>query len=139
MKGLIKITSAILLVAIALLAISCNAAKGDAFEALQSDASDSTTTEANTEKKTEKSTANADTRPELSVLFIGNSYTYYNSLASIFRTLAAKAGYRVKVSEITKGGYTLEKFADPSDAEGKRVADALDEKNAGKYDFVILQ
>ena len=74
------------------------------------------------------------------VLFIGNSFTYYNDMPSTyFLSLAAKAGYRVRVTAITKGGYTLEKFADPADEQGKRVAEALDAKNAGKYDYVVLQ
>ena len=139
MKRILALILALLMIfSVAFGVVSCNSGEGAPTDAPTEPPTDAPT-EKNTEKKTEKSTANADTRPELSVLFIGNSYTYYNSLASIFRTLAAKAGYRVKVTEITKGGYTLEKFADPSDAEGKRVADALDEKNAGKYDFVILQ
>ena len=98
-------------------------------------------TEAPTEKETkEKYTVNNDTRPELNVLFIGNSYTYYHDMPSTyFFTLAAKAGYRVRATAITKGGYTLERFADPDDEYGKKVAEALDEKNAGKYDYVILQ
>jgi hypothetical protein len=128
-----------MLFAVMLGAVSCNPddeIKGDEATAAPSDEP----TEEPTEKKTEeKSTANADTRPELNVLFIGNSYTYYNSLWTIFRAFATKAGYKVKVSSITSGGYTLEKFADPNDEQGKKVAEALDIKNVGIYDFVVLQ
>ena len=57
MKGLIKITSAILLVVIALLAISCNTTAEDVSEPLLSDTfGDTESTEKDTEKKTEKST-----------------------------------------------------------------------------------
>ena len=57
MKGLIKITSAILLIALALLAISCNTTAEDVSEPLLSDTfGDTESTEKDTEKKTEKST-----------------------------------------------------------------------------------
>lgn len=94
-----------------------------------------------TEKLTEdKYVPVVDTRPKLSVLFIGNSYTYYNNMpTTFFRGLATKHGYRVTVETVLSGGYTLEKFADPDDEQGKKVAKALDPANAGKYDFVILQ
>ena len=75
---------------------------------------------------------------EYSILFIGNSYTFFNDMPTVyFQTMAKACGYQVKVTSITKGAYTLEKFANPEDPYGKLVANAL----AGyeKYDFVILQ
>ena len=139
MKRILSFILAMLMIsAVAFGVVSCNSGEDTPTDA-PSEAQTDAPTEKNTEKKTEKSTANADTRPELSVLFIGNSYTYYNSLWTIFRGLASKAGYKVTVSSITSGGYTLEKFADPDDEHGKKVAEALDPKNAGKYDFVVLQ
>ena len=73
-----------------------------------------------------------------SVLFIGNSYTFYNDMPTIyFENMAKACGYNVKVSSITKGAYTLEKFADPSDNYGRMVHNAL--SVPGTYDFVILQ
>ena len=117
--------------------VSCQVEESD--ETL-TDAPTDQPTDLPTEKETrEKSTQKVDTRPELSVLFIGNSYTYYNDMSSIFRGLASKLGYRVKVTAITSGGYTLEKFANPDDTNGAKVAQALDAKNIGKYDYVVLQ
>ena len=115
MKRILALILALLTIfSVAFGVVSCNSGEGAPTDAPTEPPTDAPTepptdapTEKNTEKKTEKSTANADTRPELSVLFIGNSYTYYNSLASIFRTLAAKAGYRVKVTEITKADTRL--------------------------------
>lgn len=73
-----------------------------------------------------------------SVLFIGNSYTFYNDMpTAIFEKLAAGAGFEIKTTAITKGGYQLYRYADPTDEYGAKVAAALTE--AGKYDFVILQ
>ena len=73
-----------------------------------------------------------------SVLFVGNSYTFYNDMPTVyFENMAKACGYSVKVTSITKGAYTLEKFADPGDPYGKMVDTAL--SAAGAYDFVILQ
>ena len=72
------------------------------------------------------------------ILFIGNSYTYYNDMPTkIFGSFAEKAGFAVVVKSITKGGYTLAQFANPDDAYGAQVEEALT-KDA-TYDFVILQ
>ncbi len=73
-----------------------------------------------------------------SILFIGNSYTYYNDMPSaIFSELLKADGREVEVTAITKGGWTLEKFADPTDTYGAAVDAALSE--SGKYGIVILQ
>lgn len=75
-----------------------------------------------------------------SILFIGNSYTYFNKMPEIFKAIAESSGVAVKIDAITKGGYTLMKHADPTEEfTGKRVADALTEENRGKFDYVILQ
>ena len=74
---------------------------------------------------------------EYSVLFIGNSYTYFNEMPDIFKNIAADLGYRVKVVSITKGGYQLYKHADPMDPIGEKVDAAL--CSGKKFDFVILQ
>ena len=73
-----------------------------------------------------------------SVLFIGNSYTYYNDMpTSIFKRIAESAGYEVDVTAITKGSHKLSQFADPTDEYGAKVEKAL--TGTEKYDFVILQ
>ena len=42
------------------------------------------------------------------ILFIGNSYTYYNStVPEEFRKIALSAGYTVNVDSVTKGSYFL--------------------------------
>ena len=73
-----------------------------------------------------------------SILFIGNSYTYYNDMPSaLFAPMAEAEGYDVSVDAITKGAHTLAKFADPTDEYGAKVEAAL--TGDVKYDFVILQ
>lgn len=72
------------------------------------------------------------------ILFIGNSYTFYNDMpTTYFEPMAKICGYDIRVTTITKGAYTLEKFADPTDAYGKMVANALSANSS--FDYVILQ
>lgn len=79
-----------------------------------------------------------ETKMNYSILFIGNSYTYYNDMpTAIFEKMATAAGYTVDVTAITKGAWTLEKFADPGDEHGARAHAALTGEK--KYDVVILQ
>ena len=81
---------------------------------------------------------NTPVKKTYSILFIGNSYTYYNDMpTALFEKIAESAGYEVEVSSITKGSHTLSKFADPTDTYGAKVDVAL--KGTKKYDFVILQ
>ncbi len=71
------------------------------------------------------------------ILFIGNSFTYYNDMpTAIFPVLAETAGYGVNVTAITNGGHTLAEFADSSDTYGAKVASAFANNS---YDIVILQ
>ena len=71
------------------------------------------------------------------ILFIGNSYTYYNDMPlSLFAPMAKAAGYCVEVGSVTKGGYKLEQFEDQNDEKGKEAERVLSEK---QFDFVVIQ
>ncbi|MBE6643106.1 MAG: SGNH/GDSL hydrolase family protein [Ruminococcaceae bacterium] len=73
-----------------------------------------------------------------SVLFIGNSYTYYNDMPTeIFKRIAESGRVTVDVTAITKGSHTLSRFADPYDSYGASVEREL--TGDKKYDYVILQ
>ena len=74
---------------------------------------------------------------KFSVLFVGNSYTYYNQMPqNAFTELAKEAGYAVDVVSITQGGYYLCQFADPENPEGKRLREAV----AGRhFDCAVIQ
>jgi hypothetical protein len=67
----------------------------------------------------------------ISVLFIGNSYTYVNDLPKTFAALAEAKGVHVTVDSITEGGAPLE-----AHAKNPRVGDKLRER---AWDFVVLQ
>ncbi len=93
-------------------------------------------TPAETEINEEK-TQVLSTDKEYNILFIGNSYTFFNDMPTVyFQTMAKVCGYNLKIATITKGAYTLEKFTDSSDPYGKMVANAL--AREGVYDYVIF-
>ena len=79
-------------------------------------------------------TTRAAAKKPLRVLFIGNSYTFFNGgMGTLVQSLAAavKDGRRLEYVEVTKGGQTLEGHW----AEGKASA----EIRKGGWDFVVLQ
>ena len=70
------------------------------------------------------------------VLFIGNSYTYYNDMHQIFQKIAKGQGINVEVYSITKGGYALLQFADEKDPYGKMIDTYL---GAKEVDYIFIQ
>lgn len=72
----------------------------------------------------------------MNILFIGNSFTYYNDMPEIFSNLAASAGYDVYADKIAFGGYYLNQYADFESDAGRTVCDKL---NSVKWDFVVIQ
>lgn len=70
------------------------------------------------------------------ILFIGNSYTFYNDMPALFENIANKAGATVTVDSITTGSQSLINWADFTTADGARVESAL---NSNNYDIVVLQ
>lgn len=71
------------------------------------------------------------------VLFVGNSYTYYNDMPVIFGNIANAAGVAVNVDSITEGSQRLYQWADPENARGKALYEKLEAK--GDYDIIVLQ
>ena len=77
------------------------------------------------------------TAQKLSVLFVGNSYTFFHDMPNVaFREVAQKAGYEVELTTVTCGGYRLCQFADPCDAYGIRLREVTQGQH---YDCVVLQ
>ncbi len=67
----------------------------------------------------------------LTVLFIGNSYTYTNNMPDLFAGIARAAGRNVRVDASTQGGYTL--------AQHTTYPPTLAKLAQRGWDFVILQ
>ena len=65
------------------------------------------------------------------VLFLGNSYTYYNGIPSLISDMALRHGKNVVVTQITKGGNLLEDYTN-----SEMVKETIE---AGGFDFVVLQ
>ena len=68
---------------------------------------------------------------KIRVLFIGNSYTYYNNLPQIVTALATSANQTLETEMIATGGATLKKHW-----EDGRALEAL---KRGHWDYVVLQ
>lgn len=73
----------------------------------------------------------------MKVLFIGNSFTFYNDIPKLFEKIATSSNKNVIVDSITKSAYTLEKLSNSSDEVGKKVDEKLNSSN--DYDVIILQ
>ena len=61
----------------------------------------------------------------MNILFIGNSYTFYNDMPAIFQSLAAENGNSVTVHSVTAGGRRLERYLNPEDPITARLDDLL--------------
>ena len=72
----------------------------------------------------------------MKVLFLGNSYTYFNDLPAMIRELAAKAGIDLITDSVTRGGAYLHQFADPADELYEKWK-AVYEKDT--WDYVVFQ
>ena len=79
----------------------------------------------------------------MNILFIGNSYTYFFDLPSLFASLCRANGHDVRVDSVTAGGRELhecltEFYSDLNvgDPLGKKISELLEEV---EYDVLILQ
>ncbi|MBE5938103.1 MAG: hypothetical protein E7265_08750 [Lachnospiraceae bacterium] len=98
-----------------------------------------------TEKPTTKPTVKPSARPTetpvpkkkvVKILFVGNSHTAYNNMPYMVQGMAESDGYECEILNISVNGYTLTKFANPSDGYGYLVYDALKKQ---QWDYVVLQ
>ena len=67
----------------------------------------------------------------LSILFIGNSHTYYNDMPLMVRRRAIENGYDCRVTMIAHGGWFLAQHAEEPDVRFNILH--------GEYDYVVLQ
>lgn len=71
----------------------------------------------------------------MNILFLGNSYTYYNDLPALFRGLCKENNQDVEVFSVTAPGRRLEQNLQ-DDAHAARFKELLQQRH---YDFCILQ
>lgn len=72
----------------------------------------------------------------MNVLFIGNSFTYFNCLTGMLWNQARLNGKELNVEELTTGGYYLHQYVDKEDKHGLEVSYKLPQR---KWDVVVLQ
>lgn len=65
------------------------------------------------------------------ILFIGNSYTYFNNLPKMFANLSKSGGHRLEVGMETRGGWTLEDHVES--------VKTLERIRTSEWDYVVLQ
>ena len=70
------------------------------------------------------------------VLFIGNSFTFYNSLDVLSQKIATNIGINMTCKAITLGSHSLLEDADPNDQLGKVIAADL---NSNQHTDIVLQ
>ena len=75
--------------------------------------------------------AAAETKPDLRVLFIGNSHTYVNEMPKMFAEEAKKDNVRCDVVMLTIGGWHLAQHVKEPHIKFNIVN--------GRYDYVVLQ
>ena len=72
----------------------------------------------------------------MNILFIGNSYTYYNDMPTLFSRLCGCNGKRARVLSVTKGGRKLHENLNPADETTRQLEAVLRET---AVDVCILQ
>lgn len=72
----------------------------------------------------------------MNVLFIGNSYTFYNDMPLLFEKLCIQNGHDMNVNSVTHGGHKLYEFVDNHDQYTKQIDDFIKYK---KFNICFLQ
>lgn len=70
------------------------------------------------------------------VLFLGNSYTFYNNMPELFKDICARNGVDAEVMSVTCGGYTIAHFVSNDNDCGRKAKELLKQY---KFDYVVLQ
>ena len=72
----------------------------------------------------------------MKILFIGNSYTYFNDMPARFLSLVKENGKNIEVDSVTCGGRKLCENIDKEDQYSTRIRELAE---ANEYDVLILQ
>lgn len=69
------------------------------------------------------------------VLFIGNSFTYFNDMYKMFMSICKLNGHDVNAEQVTYGGYSLNQYLTEED-KYKEIIEKLESKH---FEYIILQ
>ena len=72
----------------------------------------------------------------MKILFIGNSYTYYNELPSLFEKICGENGQSAEVYSVTSGGRYLRQNLDTEDACTLKLRNLVENHH---FDICVLQ
>ena len=72
----------------------------------------------------------------MKVLFIGNSYTFFNDMPTLLESLAGENSKELTQDSVTKGGRRLYENLEEGDEHGERIKALVSEND---YDALILQ
>ena len=72
----------------------------------------------------------------MKVLFLGNSYTYFNDLPAMVQWMADQIGCDLQTDSVTRGGAYLHQFADPADG---LYATWTEKYRSSTWDAVVCQ
>lgn len=72
----------------------------------------------------------------IKILFIGNSFTYFNDLPKMLEKIACESGQDIYCDSVTKGGAYLHQYADANDELGIRFSEA---KEKEEWDYAVIQ
>lgn len=65
----------------------------------------------------------------MNILFIGNSYTFYNNMPLLFEKLCMENGHDVVVNSVTHNGHKLYEFVDNNDQYTKQLDTLIEKRN----------
>ena len=72
----------------------------------------------------------------MKILFVGNSYTYFNDMPAKFLALCNESGVDAEVWSVTKGGYSFAHYLSEENEKGIEFRTRLAER---RYDYIVLQ
>ena len=72
----------------------------------------------------------------MDILFIGNSFTYYNEMPEILNSLSAADGAGIHAERLTYGGYYLTWYTDPENPHGNEAVPLIESRH---FDHIVLQ
>jgi hypothetical protein len=72
----------------------------------------------------------------MKILFVGNSYTYFNDMPGKFSELCKSNGIDAEIWSVTKGGYSFAHYLSEENEKGIEFRARLSER---KYDYIVLQ
>ena len=73
----------------------------------------------------------------MKILFVGNSYTYFNDLPKLFEKIANENGKNLSAASVTRGGRQLCQHAESGDECTQKLERIVEDGE--KYDLAVLQ